>query len=131
MNLKFAIVVLLTVSFMLLSATAPVYCERTLSLTVCQELVNSARSYEARSTYHNQAAKAYMAQIQSFAKQPTNQNTSAVMDNLFTQYRRATGVGTQVSGSLSPGVRRSQQVHEIGPMIGNRPAWTHKRQPVT
>ncbi|MGB6067359.1 MAG: hypothetical protein WBG50_21340 [Desulfomonilaceae bacterium] len=86
MNLRFTIVVLFLLSLMLLSATTAVHCERTMSLTVCQELVNYARSYEARSTYHNRAARAYMSQIQSFAKQPTNSNTSAVMDDLFAQY---------------------------------------------
>ena len=83
MNLKFALIVLAIVSSLLFSATGPVHCERTLSLTVCQELVNSARGYEARSSYHNRVAKAFMMQIENMAKQPKNQGTVAAMDSLF------------------------------------------------
>jgi hypothetical protein len=86
MNLKFALVVLAILSMLLFSATGPVHCERTLSLTVCQELVNSARGYEARSAYHNRVAKALMQQIQTMAKLPSNSGTSSAIDNLFSQY---------------------------------------------
>ncbi len=88
MNLKFALIVLAIVSSLLFSATGPVHCERTLSLTVCQELVNSARGYEARSAYHNRVAKAFMMQIENMAKQPKNQGTVAAMDSLFSQYNQ-------------------------------------------
>ncbi|MGO9568165.1 MAG: hypothetical protein ACLP5H_11540 [Desulfomonilaceae bacterium] len=86
MNLKFALIVLAILSLLLLSATGPVHCQRTLSLTVCQELVNSARGYEARSAYHNRVAKALTVQIQTMAKQPSNAGTVSAMDNLFAQY---------------------------------------------
>ena len=86
MNLKFALVVLAILSLLLLSATGPVHCARTLSLTVCQELVNSARGYEARSAYHNRVAKALMMQIQTMSKQPSNPGTVSAIDNLFSQY---------------------------------------------
>jgi len=86
MNLKFALNVLAILSLLLLSATGPVHCERTLSLSLCQELVSSARNYEARSAYHNRVAKAYMGQIENMAKQPKNQGTIAAMDSLFAQY---------------------------------------------
>jgi len=86
MNLKFALVVLAIVFSLLFSATGPVHCERTLSLTVCQELVNSARGYEARSAYHNRVAKALMMQIQTMAKQPSNPGTVSAIDSLFGQY---------------------------------------------
>jgi hypothetical protein len=86
MNLKFALIVLAIVSSLLFSATGPVHCERTLSLTVCQELVNSARGYEARSAYHNRVAKALMLQIQTMAKQPSNPGTVSAIDTLFSQY---------------------------------------------
>jgi len=86
MNLKFALTVLAILSLLLFSATGPVHCERTLSLTLCQELVNSARGYEARSAYHNRVAKAFMMQIENMAKQPKNQGTVAAIDNFFAQY---------------------------------------------
>jgi hypothetical protein len=86
MNLKFALIVLAILSMLLLSGTGPVHCERTLSLTLCQELVASARNYEARSVYHNRAAKAYMQQIQSLANQPSNPGTVSAMDTLVAQY---------------------------------------------
>jgi hypothetical protein len=86
MNLKFALIVLAIVSALLLSVTAPVHCDRTLSLTLCQELLASARNYEARSAYHNRVAKALMLQIQALAKQASNAGTSSAMDSLFSQY---------------------------------------------
>lgn len=86
MNLKFALIISVIFSSMLFPATGPVHCASTLSLTVCQELVNSARSYEARSAYHNNVAKALMIQIQTMSKQPSNAGTVSAIDNLFTQY---------------------------------------------
>ncbi len=86
MNLKFALIVLAILSVLLLSAIGPVHCERTLSLTVCQELVNSARNYEARSAYHNRVAKALMTQIQTLAKTSSNSGTVSAMDSLVSQY---------------------------------------------
>jgi hypothetical protein len=86
MNLKFALIVLAVFSLLLFSATGPVHCERTMSLTVCQELVNSARGYEARSAYHNRVAKTLMSQIQTMAKQPNTSATVSAMDTLFSQY---------------------------------------------
>lgn len=66
--------------------TAPGQCERTQYLGLCQELVNAARSYEARAAHHNRVAKSLMMQIENVAKLPKNQGTIQVMDSLFNQY---------------------------------------------
>jgi hypothetical protein len=55
-------------------------------LGLCQEIVNNARSYEARANYHNQIAKSLMAQIENFAKLPKNSATAQAVDNLFASY---------------------------------------------
>jgi len=68
-------------------ATAqPADCDRSMYLGVCQELVNTARSYEARSTYHQNIARSIQVQIESMARLPKNQGTIMVMENLFAQY---------------------------------------------
>lgn len=85
MNFRSSFIVFTLLSLSLLYA-APGYCERTWYLSVCQELVSSARAYEARAESHNQIAKSYMLQIQNMAQQPKNQATIQAMDNLFAQY---------------------------------------------
>ncbi len=69
-----------------LAATSPADCDRSMYLGVCQELVNTARAYEARSTYHNTIARSLQMQIESLAKLPKNQGTIMAMENLFAQY---------------------------------------------
>ncbi len=86
MNAKTPVIILALVVLMVISATGPAYSDRSAYLTVCQELVNRARAYEARANQANQVAKALMSQIESLAKYPKNQGTSNGMDALFAQY---------------------------------------------
>lgn len=86
MNLRSSIIVFTLLSLSVLCATNPGYCERTWYLSVCQELVSSARAYEARAEAHNKIARSFMLQIENMAQLPKNQGTIAAMDNLFAQY---------------------------------------------
>ncbi len=86
MNAKTPVIILALVALMMISGIGPAYGDRTGYLTVCQELVNRARTYEARANYSNQVAKALMAQIEALAKYPKNQATASGMDSLFSQY---------------------------------------------
>src|SRR5208337_5840 len=86
MNAKTAFVTFALLIAALLTAAGPAYCDRTVYLTVCQELVTHARAYEARANFHNQVCKNLMAQIESFSKLAKTQGTIAVLDTLFNQY---------------------------------------------
>ena len=86
MRLKSLIIAFTVVSlFMTLCATGG-YCDRTMYLNLCQELVNTARSYESRANYHSRIAKNIMSQIESQARLEKNAATIQTMDNLFEQY---------------------------------------------
>ena len=86
MNAKTPVIILALVALIVISAIGPAYGDRTVYLVVCQELVNRARSYEARANMANQVAKGLMMQIEHLAKFPKNQGTIAGMDALFAQY---------------------------------------------
>jgi hypothetical protein len=86
MNLKPLIIPIAFFSLMLILAAGPAAADRTLYLTVCQELVNQARAYEARASFHNSVAKGYQMQIENLSKMPKNQGTISQMDILFSQY---------------------------------------------
>ena len=86
MSLKTVFVVTALLSFFIVTATGPAYCQATAVLNVCQELVNAARSYEARSSAHGRIAKALSVQIQSLSRQSKSEATMAAIENLFTQY---------------------------------------------
>lgn len=86
MNLKPLIIPIAFFSLMLILAAGPAAADRTLYLTVCQELVNQARAYEARSSFHNSVTKGYQMQIENLSKMPKNQGTISQMDILFSQY---------------------------------------------
>jgi len=86
MNPKSVIISVTICSLLLILAAGPAYPDRTLYLTVCQELVNQARGYEARAAFHNNVAKAYQMQIENLSKMPKNQGTISQMDTLFSQY---------------------------------------------
>ncbi len=68
------------------AATGPAFAQRTMFLGLCQELVNTARSYESRANYHGQVARSLMIQIENQAQAPKNHGTIQAMDNLFSQY---------------------------------------------
>jgi hypothetical protein len=86
MNLKSVLVIISVVSMLLILNSGSAQCQSASSLNVCQELVSSARSYEARATYHNQIAKSLQIQIENVSKLPKNQGTILTMDQLFAQY---------------------------------------------
>jgi hypothetical protein len=86
MSLRAPFIVATLLAVLTLLASGPAYCERTFYLSVCQELVNQARAYEARATAHGRIAKSLMAQIQGVAAMPKSQATAASMDALFSQY---------------------------------------------
>lgn len=85
MSLKTAFVSSLMIAIVV-AAAGPAPCQSTSMLNVCQELVSSARSYEARAAGHSRIAKALMAQIESMAKLSKSEAQVAAMDNLFAQY---------------------------------------------
>ena len=86
MNRKFALVFIALFSLTLIFTGPPAFSENTMLLGLCQELVNQARSYEARATGHSRTAKNIMVQIENTAQWPKNQGTSDALDNLFSQY---------------------------------------------
>ncbi len=84
MNLKIA-----SAAGILIALTAygtPAFSERTQYLNLCQELVNSARSYEARASFHARQAKNIQSQIEAYARLPRDTSTSAAIDIFFSQY---------------------------------------------
>jgi len=86
MNLKAAATLL---AFFILITTVFVpsaMSGRTNFLSVCQELMNQARTYEARASYHGQVCKALMQQIETVARQPKNDATISAIDQYFAQY---------------------------------------------
>lgn len=86
MHLKSALVFISLISMLPLFGAGPAHCETIAGLNVCQELVNAARSYEARASYHNQIARSFQMQIENVAKLPKNQSTVLTMDQLFAMY---------------------------------------------
>ena len=86
MSLKTVFVVIALLSFLVVAGIGPAYCQATAVLNVCQELVNSARSYEARATAHGRIAKALSVQIQNLSRQSKSEATMAAIENLFSQY---------------------------------------------
>jgi hypothetical protein len=86
MNLKTTLFFLCTVTSLIIATSWPANCDRGMYLGVCQELVNTARSHEARSTFHQNVARNLQMQIENMSKLPKNQGTIAAMENLFTQY---------------------------------------------
>jgi hypothetical protein len=83
MNLKTALSV---VSLCILAASPAFSNDRSSYLNVCQELVSSARTYEARSAHHGRVAKQLQSQIEGLSRGPRNDNTGQIIDNLFAQY---------------------------------------------
>lgn len=85
MNLRAASIIVLLI-LGIFASNGYAGTERTQFLVVCQELLNQARAYEARSTQHNRIAKVLMQQIETMARQPKSEATIAAMDQLFAQY---------------------------------------------
>jgi hypothetical protein len=83
MNLKSG---LLIIALCLLAVSPAIPNDRGSYLNVCQELVSSARTYEARSAHHSRVAKQLQSQIENLSRMPRNDSTGQVIDNLFAQY---------------------------------------------
>ncbi|MCX5872513.1 MAG: hypothetical protein NTY51_04645 [Deltaproteobacteria bacterium] len=96
MSLRFIASLLFVLTLLTLPCTNDVYSDNSMGLNVCQELVNNARGYESRATWHNRVAQGLMQQIQNMAKQPQNPGTAQVMDNLFQQYDQNRQMETQM-----------------------------------
>ena len=86
MSLRSVFVITALLSLLMVAGIGTAYCQGTAVLNVCQELVNSARSYEARATAHGRIAKALSAQIQTMSRQAKSEGTMAAIENLFQQY---------------------------------------------
>ena len=86
MNLKAATTLLIALLLMVTLGAEPASSGRTQFLSVCQEIMNQARSNEARATYHNQVCTSLKQQIDNMARQPKNPGTISAIDNLFAQY---------------------------------------------
>jgi hypothetical protein len=85
MNLKRACI---AISFLIIisAGAQTALCENGMYLNLCQELVNSARSYEARASYHGRMAKTIQMQIEGMARLPKSDLTSQQIDTFFSQY---------------------------------------------
>jgi hypothetical protein len=86
MNAKNAFVAFALIAVAVFAAVGTAHSDRTVYLTVCQELVTHARAYEARANQHNHMCKVLMMQIENHSKLPKNQATIAAIDTLFRQY---------------------------------------------
>ncbi len=97
MSLKFIASLLFALMLLALPTTNTVYSDSTMALNVCQELVNTARSYQSRATWHTSVAQGLQQQIQTMAKQPQTPGTTQIMDNLFQQYDQNRQMATQMT----------------------------------
>ena len=96
MRLKSFIIAFTLMSLLMTLSVTIGYCERTMYLNLCQELVNTARSYESRANYHSRVAKNIMSQIEAQAKLEKNAATIQTMDTLFAQYDEHRAVESQL-----------------------------------
>lgn len=79
-------VVFALLSILSVSGPGQVFSDSGMALNVCQELVNNARAYENRATWHNRVCKNLMQQIETMSKSPQNPGTSQALETLFQQY---------------------------------------------
>lgn len=87
MNHKAALIIFVFVSLLLISITGPACGDsRTQYLVACQQLVSTARGYEAQATAHSQIAKSLQMQIENLSKFPKTQGQALGIDTLFAQY---------------------------------------------
>jgi len=86
MNIKSVVIIVAFVSLVVALTGTPGKCEGLQVLSVCQELVNQAASYEARASYHRQIARSYQTHIENLAKLPSSQVTSQALSTYFDQY---------------------------------------------
>jgi hypothetical protein len=87
MNHKAPLIVFALVSLLLISITGHAYSDsRTQYLVACQQLVSTARGYEAQASAHGQIAKSLQMQIENLSKFPKTQGQALGIDTLFSQY---------------------------------------------
>ncbi len=87
MNHKTALIAFALVSIFVISAIGPAYGEsRTTYLFTCQQLMNTARGYEAQASAHGQIAKNLQMQIENLSKMPKTSVQALGLDTLFDQY---------------------------------------------
>jgi hypothetical protein len=96
MSLRFIALLLITFLAVTVLGSHSVYSDNTMAMNSCQEILNYARSYESRATWHNQVAKGLMQQIQNLASMPKNSNTLQAIENLFQQYDQNRQMETQM-----------------------------------
>ncbi|MCL5123267.1 MAG: hypothetical protein M1511_01980 [Deltaproteobacteria bacterium] len=97
MSLRFIASLLFAFILLALPTTSTVYSDSSMALNVCQELINHARSYESRATWHTQVAQGLMQQIQSMSKQPQTPGVLQTIDNLFQQYDQNRQLASQMT----------------------------------
>ena len=76
-------VVIALISILFVTGPGQVFSDSGMALNMCQELVNNARNYESRATWHNRVCKNLMQQIENMSKQPKNSGTSQALETLF------------------------------------------------
>ncbi len=96
MSLRFIALLIMTFLAITFSGNHCVYSDNTMAMNSCQEILNNARSYESRATWHNQVAKALMQQIQNLSSMPKNSGTMQAIENLFQQYDQNRQMETQM-----------------------------------
>lgn len=79
-------VALTLMSILLITGPGQVFSDSGMALNVCQELMNNARNFENRATWHNRVCKNLMQQIENMSKAPKNPGTSQALETLFQQY---------------------------------------------
>lgn len=86
MHLGKAAIFITTLAALILCTSGPAVSDRSMSLNLCQELVNYARSFEARANSHNHAAENIMRQIEHMSRQPKSEASRQAIENYFAQY---------------------------------------------
>ncbi|MGD9818172.1 MAG: hypothetical protein AB7V04_05655 [Desulfomonilaceae bacterium] len=79
-------VLIASMSILLVTGPGQVFSDSGMALNVCQELVNNARAYESRATWHNRVCKNLMKQIENMSQGPKNPGTAQALETLFQQY---------------------------------------------
>ena len=86
MSVKKNIVLFIFISVLALFMVVPANSGRTRFLGLCQELVNQARSYENRATFHATQARQLTVRIEQLGATRKNAQSSAEIDRLFEEY---------------------------------------------
>ncbi|MGC8657833.1 MAG: hypothetical protein ACP5U1_02060 [Desulfomonilaceae bacterium] len=97
MSLRFIALLLFAFILMAFPNTSTVYSDSSMALNVCQELINNARSYESRATWHTQVAQGLKQQIENMSKQPQTAGVLQTIDTLFQQYDQNRQLASQMT----------------------------------